>query len=201
MSDLHERIARFENMAAADPANEMAHFSLGGLYAQDGRHADAAAAYMRAIDRNPEMSKAYQLAGEALVADNRRDEAISILQRGFEVAAGKGDMLPKQAIADMLTALGAALPEVAEPAPNAAGSTGTFICSRTGRPGTRLKESPVRGPVGDWIRENISAETWQEWIGQGTKVINELRLDFSREDDQKAYDQHMLEYLGYEGGR
>ena len=48
----------------------------------------------------------------------------------------------------------------------------------------------------EWIRDNISAETWHEWIGQGTKVINELRLDFSREEDQAVYDQHMYEFLG-----
>ncbi len=38
-------------------------------------------------------------------------------------------------------------------------------------------------------------ETWRNWIAQGTKVINELRLDFSRDDHQKVYDQHMMEYL------
>jgi Fe-S cluster biosynthesis and repair protein YggX len=50
--------------------------------------------------------------------------------------------------------------------------------------------------VGAWIQENISAETWKAWIGQGTKVINELRLDFSRDRDQEVYDQHMHEFLG-----
>ena len=37
---------------------------------------------------------------------------------------------------------------------------------------------------------------WQTWIAQGTKVINELRLDFSREEDQKVFDQYMCEFLG-----
>ncbi|MHC4908274.1 MAG: Fe(2+)-trafficking protein, partial [Planctomycetota bacterium] len=49
---------------------------------------------------------------------------------------------------------------------------------------------------GAWIRENISAETWHDWIGQGTKVINELRLDLSREEDQHVFDQQMYEFLG-----
>ena len=34
-----------------------------------------------------------------------------------------------------------------------------------------------------------------DWIGQGTKVINELRLDFSREEDQKSYEDNMIEFL------
>ena len=34
MTDLEQRIAQFENMAQADPDNEMAHFSLGNAYLQ-----------------------------------------------------------------------------------------------------------------------------------------------------------------------
>ena len=56
----------------------------------------------------------------------------------------------------------------------------------------------MRGPIGSGSTSNISAETWREWIGQGTKVINELRLDFSREEDQQVFEQHMCEYLGIE---
>ena len=75
-------------------------------------------------------------------------------------------------------------------------ASGTFVCSRTGRPGNKMEHPPFRGPIGAWISEHIAQETWTEWIGQGTKVINELRLDLSREEDQKTYDQHMHEYLG-----
>ena len=42
----------------------------------------------------------------------------------------------------------------------------------------------------------VCAALWQEWIDQGTKVINELRLDFSRDEDQDAFDMHMCEFLG-----
>jgi Fe-S cluster biosynthesis and repair protein YggX len=80
--------------------------------------------------------------------------------------------------------------------PTAAAVEGNFICRRTGQPGTRLPGPPFKGSVGVWIGENISAETWHNWIGQGTKVINEMRLDFSRDKDQEIYDQHMREYLG-----
>ena len=41
-----------------------------------------------------------------------------------------------------------------------------------------------------------AAETWADWIGQGTKVINELRLDLSSEESQDTYDRHMYEFLG-----
>lgn len=54
----------------------------------------------------------------------------------------------------------------------------------------------MRGPLGAWIQQNVSAETWDAWIKQGTKVINEMRLDLSRDQDAETYDKHMLEYLG-----
>jgi Fe-S cluster biosynthesis and repair protein YggX len=59
-----------------------------------------------------------------------------------------------------------------------------------------MARPPFRGPVGEWIRENVSHQTFQAWIAQGTKVINELRLDLSRDEDAETYDRHMREYLG-----
>ena len=194
-----QRIAQFENMAQADPTNEMAHFSLGSAYAQAGRHADAARSYLRCIDLNPEMSKAYQMAGEALVKAGDTAKAGQVLERGFEVAALKGDLMPKNAMGKLLEQIGRAAPQVAGTAAGGAASlaaSGAFVCQRTGRPGTKMAAPPFRGPVGQWIFEHISAETFREWIGQGTKVINELRLDLSRDQDAETYDRYMREYLG-----
>ncbi len=199
MTNLDERIAQFEHMAGADPDNEMAHFSLGSAYLQAGRAAEAARSLERCIELNPEMSKAYQLAGEAMIKAGWADRAVEVLNRGYEVAASKGDMKPRDAIAELLDNLGRKPPQLSDKTQAAAEdikASGTFICSRTGRPGTQLPEPPMRGPIGEWIRENISAETWRAWIDQGTKVINELRLDFSREEDQRVYDQYMCEFLG-----
>ena len=202
--DLDQRIAQFENMAAEDADNDMAHFSLGGAYLQAGRHAEAAASLQRCLKLNPEMSKAYQLAGEALIGSGQEDAAAELLLKGYEIASGKGDVMPRDAMADLLKKLGRELPTtVIEPAPPATTATDGdgFICKASGRPGTQLAESPMRGALGQWIYENVSAEMWQTWIGQGTKVINELRLDFSREEDQKVYDQYMCEFLGIDEAR
>ena len=199
MNDLDERIARFENMAAADPDNDMAHFSLGGAYHQAGRFAEAARSLLRCIELNPEMSKAYQLAGEALIKAGMTEKAVEVLETGYELAAAKGDLMPKNAMAELLESIGRTPPELSaqtEAKAQELKESGAFVCKRTGRAGTQLDGPPMRGPVGQWIFENISAETWREWIAQGTKVINELRLDFSREQDQEVYEQHMCEYLG-----
>lgn len=197
--ELNERIARFEHMAAADPDNEMAHFSLGSAYLQADRAAEAANAFGRAIELQPEMSKAYQLAGEAMIKAGWTDKAVETLTKGYEVAASKGDVMPRDAIADLLRDVGREPPKLSEEVKakaEAAAASDGFVCQRTGRPGTRMDAPPMRGPLGAWIRENISRETWNQWIGQGTKVINELRLDFSREEDQQTYDEYMREFLG-----
>ncbi len=54
----------------------------------------------------------------------------------------------------------------------------------------------MRGALGKFIYEHYSQETWREWIAMGTKVINELHLDFSNVEHQKVYEQHMMEWLG-----
>ncbi|MBL8764409.1 MAG: Fe(2+)-trafficking protein [Phycisphaerae bacterium] len=199
--DANDRIRQFEKMAHDDPDNDMAHYSLGDLYARAGRYSDAAAAFGRCVALSPHMSKAYQLAGDALIRAGQKDAAADLLERGYRTAHERGDLMPKKAIGAMLESLGRTPPALgatgATPAAApVAAPPGSFVDRRTNRPGTKLERRPFKGPVGEWIWANISAETWDAWIRQGTKVINEMRLDLSRDDHQEVYDQHMREYLG-----
>lgn len=198
--DINQRIAQFETMVrpGADPDNDMAWFSLGGAYAQAGRHADAAKAYTKCYELNPAMSKAYQLAGKALLDSGEREAGISTLKAGYASAATRGDRMPMKAMGDLLEALGERLPEVAGAAAANTPTTpgGTFVCKRSGKPGTQMTRAPFKGPLGEWIRANISKETFDGWVRQGTKVINEMRLDLSRDEDAATYDRQMREYLG-----
>lgn len=197
MATLEERIAQYEKMAEADPDNEMAHFSLGSAYLKAGRAAEAAVSLERCIEINEEMSKAWQLCGEALIEAGWSDKAVVTLEKGYIIAASKGDLLPRDAIAELLKTIGRQPPELEGPAKvNPVEMTGSFICKHTGRAGTEMESAPFRGSVGDWISENISRETWGEWVDHGTKVINELRLDLSKDEDSATYDQHMCEFLG-----
>ena len=196
--DSAERIAQFRNMAEADPTNEMAHFSLGNALLQAGQAAEAAASLQRCIELQPQMSKAYQLAGQAIALCGDKAKAVATLTRGYEVAAKRGDLMPRNAMGDLLKSLGAPVPQVQDAAPEPTASQSAFICQRSGRPGTQLAKPPFRGPLGQHIYETISKETWQQWVAQGTKVINELRLDLSRDDHAQVYDQHMIEFLGLE---
>ncbi len=199
MPTLDDRIAQFENMTEADPENDMAHFSLGTSYLQAERFAEAAQSFERCLALNPDMSKAYQLGGEAMIKAGWADKAVELLNTGYEIAASRGEKLPQNAMVELLNSIGREPPALSSEVEDAAAklaASGTFICQRTGRPGTQLSEPPMRGPIGAYIQQHISAETWQEWIAQGTKVINELRLDFSREEDQNTYDTYMFEHLG-----
>ncbi|MDX2132758.1 MAG: Fe(2+)-trafficking protein [Planctomycetota bacterium] len=200
--DVNQRIAQFETMVrpGADPDNDMAWFSLGRAYADAGRDADAATAFEKCVALNPAMSKAYQLAGESLVRIGELSRAADVLLRGHAMARSKGDRMPMLAMADLLRKMGQEPPEA--PAPEAPGGSGgaaadgSFVCRRTGKAGCRLARAPFRGSLGAWIHAHISQETWDAWVRQGTKVINEMRLDLSREEDAETYDRHMREYLG-----
>jgi Fe-S cluster biosynthesis and repair protein YggX len=198
--DINARIQQFETMVRpeADPNNDMAWFSLGQAYAQAGRHRDAANAFIKCYGINAAMSKAYQLAGQALIEVGDTDRAVEVLTAGYKAAAARGDRMPQKAMGEMLLAMGAEVPHLAAPAAPAAarGAGGSFVCSRTGQPGRKMARPPFKGPVGQWIFEHIAQETFDAWLGQGTKVINELRLDLSRDADGEAYEKHMREFLG-----
>lgn len=193
--DHAQRIAQFEQMVAEDPASDIAHFSLGRALSDAGKHREAATAFERCIALNDANSKAYQLAAEAYIAAQLPDKAIPLLEKGYEVAASRGDLMPKNAMAGLLESLGRPLPAVFDPTTDAV-PEGSFLCKKTGRPGAQMERPPFKGPVGAWIQANISRQTFDDWIKQGTKVINELRLDLSRDEDDAKYDQYMREYLG-----
>jgi len=196
--DINDRIAQWENMTQADPDNDMGWFSLANAYKDADRPADADGAFAKAIELNPAMSRAYQLRGQVLIQLGKNELAADVLTQGYTQAATRGDVMPQKAIGALLEKLGQPLPQVQPPAPApSAQATGDTIIDRlTGQPGTRLPDPPMRGPTGQFIYDHFTQETWRQWIGQGTKVINELRLDFSDDQHQQTYNQHMLEWLG-----
>ncbi len=180
----------------ADPDNDMAWFSLGGAYRDAARLEDAARAFRRVVEINKGFSKAWQMLGQVLSDSGDKNAAVAALTEGYSIAASKGDRMPMKAMGELLTQLGAPIPVVESKKAGMDASTGTFMCRKSGRNGHQLPKPPFKGAVGKWIFENISAETWDEWIRQGTKVINELRLDLSRDEDSEKYDAYMREYVG-----
>jgi len=198
MPDIQERIAQWEKMAAEAP-DGMAYFSLGNAYKEAGRPEDAAEALQKAIDLDDKLSRAYQVLGQVLLDLRRRDEAADVLTRGYKIAAEQGDVMPQKAMGSLLeTKLQLEPPEVEvkqEEQPEL-DDENMIIDKRTRQPQPRMPDPPMRGPLGQYIYDHYGVITWREWIGQGTKVINELRLDFSNEAHQNMYEEHMLEWLG-----
>ncbi len=202
MMSVEARIQQFKQMVEADPNNELGHFSLGKACLEAGQYRDAITALERAIELNPRMSKAYLLLGESVKLDGQRDQAVEILTKGIEIADELGDRMPRDAMADMLRACGAVVPEFSNTQSESpthqpvAGSTSAgFRCSRCGRPNNQLPKAPFKGKLGETIFANVCHGCWQEWIPMGTKVINELGLVLASDAGSQAYDQYMVEFL------
>ena len=189
----NDRIAQFRKMAQDDPTNEVGHLSLGRELLKAGHAEDAAESFRRTLELNDKFSKAYELLGQALRELERDDDAAVVLTRGIQVAADRGDRMPREAMENMLRDMGRPVPEVE--ARKVEVGEGEVLDSRTGESGPRLPRQPMKGVLGKVIYENVSAPTWQEWIGMGTKVINELRLPLTDPKAREVYDQHMVDFL------
>ncbi|MFI5380396.1 MAG: tetratricopeptide repeat protein, partial [Tepidisphaerales bacterium] len=110
--DMQARIEQFRKMANDDPNNELGHFSLGRAYLDAGMYDGAIAAFQRALDINPNLSKAYQSMAFCLLRLDKKDLAIGQLTRGVQVAHDRGEMMPKNDMIAMLTELGAPVPDL-----------------------------------------------------------------------------------------
>ncbi len=196
MADTSERIEQFRKMAEADPTNELGHFSLGRALLDSGDAAGAVGPLSRAIELNPNISKAYQLLAAALQKTGKRDEAVAQLTAGVKKADERGEVPPRNEMIATLKELGAPVPELkAAPSAPVAVGEGQILCKRCGKVAQKLERPPFRTPFGQKIFENTCASCWKEAIALGTKVINELRLPLADPQAQKVWDQHISEFL------
>jgi tetratricopeptide (TPR) repeat protein len=204
MSQLQERIAQFRKMASDDPDNELGHYRLGQLLMEDGQYEEAIRSFRRTLELSPQFSKVYQLLGASLMKLGRRAEAAQMLKEGFAVADERGDNIPRDEIAKLLTELGEPPPAPKRAPQVRAGAAGEgFRCQRpgcfAGNHARRLPRPPMSDELGQRIYENICADCWDYWLRNlSIKVINEMRLDLSTERGQEVYDQIMRETLGLE---
>ncbi|HEV7299505.1 MAG TPA: Fe(2+)-trafficking protein [Tepidisphaeraceae bacterium] len=195
MPTSQERIDQFKKMAADDPKNELGHFSLGRAYLDAGQYNEAVKSFEHTLVLNNKLSKAYQLIATALLKQDLKSEAIDRLTQGVLLADERGDVLPRNEMVKMLEELGAPVPMLKSANRTIEVGEGQVLDRRTGQPGTKLPRPPFSNKMGQMIYANVSAESWREWIGMGTKVINELRLPLSDPQAQKVFDEHMLDFL------
>ena len=61
-----------------------------------------------------------------------------------------------------------------------------------------MVEGDPENELGGRVWEKVCHGCWREWVGIGTKVINELGLQMSSPHAQQVYDEHMVEFLQVE---
>jgi Fe-S cluster biosynthesis and repair protein YggX len=196
------RIVQFKKMTESDPDNELGHFSLGKAYLDMGDFAQAVPSLRRAVELAPQNSRAYHLLAVAQKGAQDRDGAAETLRKGYEVATARGDMMPRKDMIALMQAMGLPLPGGAEEAAggaveNAAATASgvTITCRRCGQARPKMTERPFKGPLGERIWAEVCQGCWSQWLPMGTKVINELRLNFSDPRSGETYDQYMKEFL------
>jgi len=191
-----ERINRFKALTEADPTNELGFFSLGRAYVDAGQPAEAIPALQRVLALNPNFSKAYALLGMAQKSTGDEQGAVTTLTNGYRIANDRGDLMPRNDIAHLLKEMGAPIPEakVEQITPEDA-AAGKIKCLRCGRIAAKMPSAPFSGPFGEKIHNSVCRPCFTEWIAQGTKVINELRLNLTEKSAQDVYDQHMRDFL------
>ena len=194
MTDTTQRIEQFRKLTADNPADPLGYFSLGRAQLEAGSNDDAVLSLQRALALDSRLSRAYQLLARAQLALGRRDEALKSLRDGVTVAHQRGDQMPKNEMLAMFAEIGEQPPELNVPQSTTIGE-GQVLDARTGRAGSRLPRPPFKTKLGQIVYEHVSAESWKEWIAQGTKVINELRLPMHDPAAGKVYDQHMIDFL------
>src|SRR5262249_25304782 len=169
MSPLQERIAQFRKMANDDPDNELGHYRLGQLWAEDGQHAEAVKSFRRTLELNPLFSKVYQLLASSHLALQQRDEAVRVLREGGKGADERGEKMPRDEMGRMRVQLGETAPKSPQPAATGEGPGGSgFSCQRPGCPmGARahkLKKPPMPDEIGERIQREVCADCWDYWF-------------------------------------
>lgn len=194
MSEAAERIAQFRKVTEQNPMDPLGFFSLGRAQLESGAADDAVLSLQRVLALDAKLSRAYQLLARAQLALERKEEAYRTLNDGIRVAHQRGDQMPKNEMIAMLEAEGQPVPQFDVARTEVAGE-GEVLDIRTGRVGRRMPKPPFRNKLGQILFDHVSAESWKEWIAQGTKVINELRLPMHDPAAQRVYDQHMIDFL------
>jgi Fe-S cluster biosynthesis and repair protein YggX len=152
------------------------------------------------LELSPQFSKVYQLLAGCLIQLDRKPDAVEVLRNGYTIADERGDNMPRDEMAKMLTQLGEAVPASKRSAAAPAGDG--FHCQRPGCwAGSRARQlpaAPINDAIGQRIQATICADCWNEWLrNYSIKVINEMRLDLSTERGQEVYDQVMAEFFGF----
>ncbi|MBU0550745.1 Fe(2+)-trafficking protein [Myxococcota bacterium] len=197
--DLNARIEQFRKMAQANPEDDLAHYAFGQALCDAERYEEAVHVLRHVIKINPDYTRAYLLLGVARRATSDEDGAVEIWQAGYQRALVRGELMPANEMAGLLRGVGVEpeAPEVEGPRPedDRPLQEGEIRCHRNQQIGAPMRFKPFESPVGEFIYEKITAESWEAWMDLSVKVINELRLDLGDPRAQAIYDEQMKTFL------
>lgn len=89
---MSDREAEFKALVAEFPDSPMGHFSLGKLYLEGQRWAEAAAALGEAVRLDPTYAAAWVALGDAQAGAGKKDEARAAWQKALETPLGRRDL-------------------------------------------------------------------------------------------------------------
>jgi len=72
-------------------------------------------------------------------------------------------------------------------------------CTHLGREAEGLEKPPYPGDLGIRLYEQISKESWQQWLERSVMIINEYQLNSADIENQKLIEKHMVGFLFNEG--
>ncbi len=72
-------------------------------------------------------------------------------------------------------------------------------CAKSGQEAEGLDYVPYPGELGQRIYDHISKQSWQEWVGHQTMLINEYRLTPVDPKARKFLEEEMEKFLFGEG--
>ena len=70
-----------------------------------------------------------------------------------------------------------------------------IFCQKLQKDATMMDHAPFPGALGEKIQQNISAEAWNAWLEQQTKIINENRLNPLNPDHKAELLRAMQQFL------
>ena len=82
-----------------------------------------------------------------------------------------------------------------QPKKTAESGSDEVVCVRCNERKVKLPKPPFKGPLGEQVAASVCPDCWRAWIQMGTRVINELRLDFANPAHSRIYDQYLREFL------
>jgi Tfp pilus assembly protein PilF len=102
---LEDKVQMFQEVLALDAEDALANYGLGNTFLELGRNQEAAPLLEKAVQMDPKYTVAYLALGKVYEALKNVDQARQTYEKGIEVAAQRGDLMPLQEMQRRLAAL------------------------------------------------------------------------------------------------